>query len=220
MHTYPLKSLIFILLVFTFNAQALPFVESDAFNQGDNKAVYDPQSELTWLDFGINNGQSFNDVISSLDTTYAGWRLPTQTEVNDLWMKLMVFNGTESFYDVFDIWGWNKSPLHHLPFLCWGYFINDEGYLGNASIIETGATYNPELRPYQYFEDGQVSASVAIKYSDRKYDGSDYYPFSAHGIEEISTLLVRKSTVPEPSSLALAFLGIFSLIIFRKSGAK
>jgi len=53
----------------------------------DNDSFIDATTGLEWMDFGINNGRSFNDVVSNLSDSgdYAGWRLPTYDEVFDMW---------------------------------------------------------------------------------------------------------------------------------------
>ena len=55
----------FTLLAAT-GAQAHPMVDADAFVVGDHKAILDTTTNLLWLDFGINNGVSFNAVYADL----------------------------------------------------------------------------------------------------------------------------------------------------------
>lgn len=197
------------------NVYALPFVDSDAFVIGDSMAVRDIDTDLVWLDFGVNHGQSFNNVMAELDTTYADWRLPTEQEVTELWDKLTSYNGEEALYSLFELWGANKTPLDHLPFSCWGYFIDEDGYLGAGTIVENGtemALYGPD----KFYADGQITVSLGKKVVEILYDGSDYYPFSASGMLEISTLLVKKQTVPAPAPLLLLGLGLVFLILGKR----
>lgn len=166
-----------------------PLVSTDAFVGGDRQAVHDTETNLVWLNFGINNGASFNEVVAALQTTYKGWRLPTEAEVKTLWAKL--FDPANKFdpYECFYIWGANKTPKDHVPFLSFGHFINADGYLAHASFSEVG-TQISAFTPSKFYNDGYTVANLGVE-GDRKYDGSDYYPFSAGGNAEISTLLVK-----------------------------
>ena len=53
-------------------------------NTAQNSFI-DNSTGLEWIDFGITNNKSFNDVQAELSTTYSGWRLPTYDEVKTLW---------------------------------------------------------------------------------------------------------------------------------------
>lgn len=169
----------------------LPLSKADAFSAGDGKAVRDINTNLIWLNFGINNGDSFNQVMSELNTTYKGWRLPTEQEVRDLWGSLFASNvSSDDPYQVFRIWGANKKPVDQLPYLSWGYFLDSQGFLANASFIEEGTTRNPNRDPF--FADGVVKNYIVTN-KGAKYDGSDKPPFNSEGTMEKSTLLVKEN---------------------------
>jgi len=215
------RSLTALLLTVCFKSYALPIIEADAFNAGDNKAVLDTSTGLTWLDFGVNRAQSFNSVMSQLSTTYLGWRLPTESEVRNLWGQL--FTGTSSTdeqYEICDLWGANRTPLEHTPYQAFGYFIDNNGYLGHGSFLEGGSVVD-FTNPKKFYVDGTIDGEV-YSGDGRKYDGStSYYPFN-FGIEEISTLLVRdgaSANVPEPSTIFLFSLGLCGLALGRRRKA-
>ena len=212
-----------LLTIFSIaNAQALPIIQADAFSAGDNKAIIDTSTGLTWLDFGVNKAMSFNDVMDKLNTTYVGWRLPTQNEVYSLWDRLLTGISSDDGYEIFDIWGANRGPHDHSPYSAWGYFIDDNGYLGHGALLETGnVVENTYGGPDKYYLDGTVEGGVYLG-AGKVYDGSlSYYPFNM-GIEEISTLLVRdtavtnSTSVPEPSAILLFGLGLFGLALSRR----
>jgi hypothetical protein len=48
---------------------------------GDSKATLHQETGLEWLKLPNTNKKSINEVMSELATTYAGWRMPTNTEV-------------------------------------------------------------------------------------------------------------------------------------------
>lgn len=209
----------FIFLIAT-HVYALPIIEADAFTKGDHQAVLDTTTNLTWLDFGVNNGASFNSVMEELGTTYLGWRLPTESEVRKFWGTL--FTGalsTDEQYEICNLWGANKTPSDHTPFQAYGHFIDDNGYLGHGSFIEGGTKINHGADMFEkFYVDGTIDGYVNSG-SGVKYDGSSYPPFNFWGIDEISTLLVKDgatANVPEPSTTILFGLGLFTLLLRRR----
>ncbi|WP_062059826.1 hypothetical protein [Cellvibrio sp. OA-2007] len=208
MSRFVYKSVFLFLILFSCVAHSLTIENVDAFKQGDNLAIRDVETGLVWLDFGVNNGESINSVVTNLNGTYSGWRLPSEAEVIDFWVKLTA----SDLSGIFDLWGANKTPSDHLPYLAWGYFVDEDGYLGAAYIMEeldvsrkTSAISlaNPN-----------IVAGLEKKIVDVKYDGSDYYLFNLDGAAEISTLLVKKTVVSEPP---LLFLLLMSALILSRS---
>lgn len=176
-------------------SQPLPLIKADAFTPGDGKAVKDTKTNLIWLNFGINSGDSFNQVMSELKTKYHGWRLPTEQEVRDLWGRLFAKNvSSDDPFQVFRLWGANKKPTDHLPYLSWGYFLDSQGFLANAVFIEEGG---PERNPNRdpFYANSHVKSSIVTN-KEFKYDGSDQPPFNLGGTQEMSTLLVLNSPAP------------------------
>ena len=51
-------------------AHCLTIENVDAFQQNDNLALRDIDTGLIWLDFGVNNGESFNSVVGNLNSAY------------------------------------------------------------------------------------------------------------------------------------------------------
>jgi hypothetical protein len=200
---------IFLFLIFLPGiAHSIVIENFDAFQKNDNLAMRDVETGLVWLDFGVNNGESINSVFSNLKGIYADWRLPTESEVISFWERLAVSDLT----GIFDLCGANKTPSDNLPYLAWGYFVDEEGYLGAAYIKE-----EPDpLRQISNitYTSNRIIAGVEKKVIDVKYDGSDYYLFSLDGAAEISTLLVKKAEVSEPP---LYFLLLISLLILSSS---
>lgn len=207
------KLMLMFLIVLSVQARALPFENADAFSGNDNLAMRDLESGLVWLDFGVNNGESINSVVDNLNGIYSDWRLPTEMEVKVLWAKLIANNATEGLWGLFNIWGANKTPAEHLPYLSWGYFLGDDGFLGAASIQEmadaSGGTGG-------YYGNSIAVADIDNRIIDLKYDASDYYLFDLNGAFEISTLLVKKANFSEPSSPLLFFSVLLVLLMRRK----
>ena len=202
MFRLPYKAIFLFLIFFSEFANSITIENMDAFHENDKLALRDVDTGLIWLDFGVNNGESINSVVNNLTSTYSGWRLPTEAEVVGFWERLAVSDLT----GIFDFWGANKTPSDHLPYLAWGYFVDDEGYLGAAYIME-------ELESSRKIEDSytnkKIITGIEKKIIDVKYDGSDYYLFNLDGAAEISTLLVKKTVVSEPPLLFLLLLTMF-----------
>jgi hypothetical protein len=76
-----------LLLSITSTQAAL--VESDWKNTGDTLATLDTETGIEWLDLTQTNGYTVAQIVSDLDSTYEGWRLPTQTEVYDLFSRYL-----------------------------------------------------------------------------------------------------------------------------------
>ena len=63
------------------------FVSTDWKTAGDKLATLDTKTGLEWLDLSQTYGRTFNQIVSQLSTTYAGWRLPTESEVSQLMLN-------------------------------------------------------------------------------------------------------------------------------------
>lgn len=204
------KSVFLFLIFFSGVVHSATIENFDAFQKDDNLALRDIETGLVWLDFGVNNGESINSVIDNLDELYVGWRLPTEAEVINFWDELAASDLTE----IFDFWGANKTPSDNLPYLAWGYFIDEDGYLGAAYIKEVPAS-SRQISINSYYANSQIVLGIDKKIIDIKYDGSDYYLFDLDGASEISTLLVKRAEVDEPSALLLLLL--ISVVLIRKN---
>nr|AAP70383.1 Uvs114 [uncultured bacterium] len=227
------KSIALISFFWVATTQALPIVQADAFSAGDNKAVLETNTGLVWMDFGVNSHRTFSDVMSSLDTDYAGWRLPTIAEVDHLWTSLMG-----------DLKGWNRwSPVFGgfalidnnefgLPITEYDDYLNDimevfgfseEGaaeyssYEGEDLISTTTYDYRSAFAVFSDAgENGFVVLNLPInstvgRSSVFTYDGNISL------LQDISlqygTLLVKDSaTVSEPTSLMLLIMGLMGLV--------
>ncbi|MDN4503222.1 hypothetical protein QX776_12480 [Alteromonadaceae bacterium BrNp21-10] len=67
----------FLLMSLTANAA---LIQWDAFNDGDNLAVKDTDSDLVWLDLSLTAGLSFNQA----RTAYSGWIVPALDQIKAL----------------------------------------------------------------------------------------------------------------------------------------
>lgn len=194
-----------LVLVGASSAQALTIVDADAFAAGDHKAVHDTASGLTWLDYGITNNKSYHQVVSELGSTYAGWRLPTETEVKTLWSNL--FSALP---------GWNADGMG----TGWAYYSGDTTFItdifGTNYDFGGGSIY--DLGWFKGDDSGLKYAYISNGGSQMYGPGIDYaqYGYADEVTPYYSTLLVKTSNVPEPSAIFLMALGLFGLGYARR----
>lgn len=215
-------------LVFTGTAHALPIVEADAFTPGDNKAVLETATGLVWMDFGINDDRPFNDVLNSLATDYAGWRLPTAAEVDHLWTDLMGgLVGWNRWSEDFASGGLYEDNWFGLPISAQDdYFHSIMAIFGSFGIGE--AEYSDDSG--QFFSYTYTGAFGAFKESGVTGFVNLFLPFSdtlSRSVVYIrdagdtnawyGTLLVKDTTasVPEPGSILLMLVAFGALLIRR-----
>ena len=217
--------LIGLLLLIASGARALPFTNADAFIDGDGQAICEIDSGLFWLDFGITNNKTFDEIQAELDTTYAGWRLPTEQEVKNLWNGLWL-NGhmgehgyrmdaqekleRDAYYDsIFSLWGFNETWLSEI----W----TTEEFSDYYNYSSSGMFLNEENQ-LQYFNFAQISASVfsAVLHESYAFCCS-FAPGTASAGH--STLLVKDGPppvyLPEPMPVILLGSGLLMLTVSR-----
>ncbi len=206
-------------LLLSATSQALPIVQADAFVAGDNKATLETSTGLVWMDFGVNSHLSYDHVLYLLPTEFAGWRLPTAAEVDNLWTSL----------------------FGSLPE--WNRFSPDFGYMSSQAqddyfnSVFTVFGNNPDA----YFESRDADGNIIDAWTSKSLFGvfknesgvsgfvsaespyDDIHSSTAMYIElagtDVSgwfgTLLVKDSvaTVPEPSPAFLLLLAIAALAV-------
>src|SRR5690606_18061396 len=207
--------LIGLLLLIASTAQAIPFTNADAFIDGDGKAICEIDTGLFWLDFGITNNKSFNDIQAELDTTYAGWRLPTENEVKKLWNALWLNGGPDergyhreyherlerdAYYDdIFSLWGFNETWLSEI-------WTTEEFSISDYYNYSSSGMFLNEENQLQSFNFTQISASVISVVLHESYAICCYLP-PATASAGHSTLLVKDGPppvyLPEPMPVIL-----------------
>jgi hypothetical protein len=171
-----------------------------------NNSFIDETTGLEWMDFGVNNTYSYDQVTSLLSTEYAGWSLPTESDVLTLWHNAfseVASHGSQSsgstyalyhankvagvtlFDPIFEIMGFNNSPYAQ------GFFRDTTG-----STSYAGFNNDP-------------TRSFAMAHVYGRNVNLDF--FNTFDTPNFSTMLVKAASVPEPSTLAIFALGLFGL---------
>lgn len=202
-------------------ASALPIQQADAFVAGDNKAALETSTGLVWLDFGITNNQTVTSVLEQLDSTYAGWRLPTQTEVINLWSSL--FGHLPGWFSA-GTFGYVSGPDLGDDFSAIYDIFNVNG-VGEYTLTEDDITTSwPIVGAQGLFMLDNGAIGAAMMYSPISGSMPGYTAFFYENIgpaplewkhEFTSTFLVKKQSVPEPSSLLLFFCGFLLIAAIR-----
>lgn len=215
-------------------------VEVDIYNNGTNKGFTVSGSSLVWMDFGINNNQSYETVQAQLlpGEVYEGWRVANATEVFSTFASIFSVPGIDwaspdyfgagEFYfqdgygdplgsvweNIFPVLGWNA----HIGF--------ETGHERYISIGMFRGGYDM-LSTFQ-IENMLHNALVSSPLNDSILAADGEYHF-ANGVSITnSTLLVRDvavvppepESVPEPSTLAifaLAMMGLTARVLKKQS---
>ena len=206
---------LFMMVSATANAA---LISDNSFVQAGFK---DTSTGLVWMDFGINNGQSYNYVSSQLASggEYSGWGLPSADEVYLMWQNVASLDEVEADFESPDEYG--AGQLY-----AWDYnsrvvggddsvWDNNFAVMGVNSV--SGTAFMERGTAIGFFMGDNGLASVkfndvvdkagfpAFTHKDElalRDDGaySDFFLGLAH--ESYSTLLVRTASVSEPGAAA------------------
>jgi hypothetical protein len=89
-----------------FADAATALVTEDWRSPGDGLILYDPSTNLQWLNLSVTQGQSYNAVVSQLGTTYAGFSVASLDQVTQFFSDAgitpldVVVNGTNPAVDL------------------------------------------------------------------------------------------------------------------------
>ena len=98
-------------------------IKTDYKTTGDELATLDTETGIEWLDISETAGYNLNEISALIAEggELEGWRMPTQTEVTNLFM--MLFDGNISSGEN------NRKPNRKSARLLWLYFIQRNGKL-------------------------------------------------------------------------------------------
>ena len=178
------------------SAQAA-FVHTDWKTGGDQLATLDTETGIEWLKLTNTDMKSINTVLSEINTTYSGWRLPSESEVRKLltnvWTGLNVdidhviersgayTPGANLFAAMFS--NGIRNITHHF-----GMYVADDGVVRMA-----GSYLN---------ENGGYTAAFGMNfYITQTMDSTQpkWYATNTHGVFLVSDGGVTLSSVNDPT---------------------
>ncbi|MGK0235249.1 MAG: hypothetical protein ACI9EK_001782 [Psychroserpens sp.] len=210
---YVLVGLLFIFIIPVNDANA------GLINDTNNNSFIDQNTGLEWMDFGVNNGMSYNDVTLQLlaGGDYYGWKLANKSQVYEMWANAFLGLGASSEFPdgnglgqlfVYDGADEIDSVFTHI-FNVMGFNTN----IDLASVYDRrySSAWFPGTEGLSYVEWRQQSDTSGISQFGDMAALRDYQDYSSSSDEEDikrGTMLIRVTDVPEPSTLAIFLLGI------------
>ena len=172
-------------------------VQADYLASNDNLAVLDAAQGLQWLDLSVSKGWNTGNWSTNVQQN-AGWRLATNTEVENLLIdafpsftnphlahSLSASNAAQTA-DIAGFWSLFGSTW---DFRSYGYYQTEDAVFRMAGVDSPGTVWGGEF--------------------------SAYGAGAATGDANIGLYIVR-SAVPEPGTLALVGLSLAGLLLGRR----
>tara|TARA_B100000949_G_C14279325_1_gene451090 strand:- start:1240 stop:1899 length:660 start_codon:yes stop_codon:yes gene_type:complete len=196
-------------------------IKTDYKTTGDELATLDTETGIEWLDISETAGYNLNEISALIAEggELEGWRMPTQTEVTNLFM--MLFDGNISS-------GENNSSSYA------SQIANLHDFFGYTSYKET-ANYDRAYGLYRRDDNGEIrmagtrgSSIVFINYDHAVY--SDTYTNAVYGTWLVSDGGTTMSSINNPALNAnnpaspyrvpvegIGLFGLAGLLLRRKS---
>jgi hypothetical protein len=187
----------------------------------DNDSFIDNATGLEWMDFGINNGQSFDYVSSQLASggIYKGWQLATESQVYEMWAN--AFLGLDSSFENQNFFGVGQlkvvdgkkadgsifSPI----FAAMGFNTIIDPYLADTKASkglfegQNGLSFvesRERVGMYNNWLDDDISQII---------ENNNNEMFRESGDIQYSTMLVKVLQVTEPSTFIIFTLGLIGI---------
>jgi hypothetical protein len=203
-------------------------------------AYKDTETGLVWLDFGQNNNQSYNDVVSQLGAgnTWEGWRLPTLSEVYTMWANVADLENVVADYEnpneygpdqlsaiatngLFIIGDTDESVWEEVFDVIGFDEFGDGDYENGFYTTQTGQGYfmGTDGLSYVQFFDFEVFGDLSLldRLALRDDANRDLFKDSIGS----TTLLIKQADspptdLPAPSTIAILGLGLLGLVTRRK----
>ncbi len=227
-----IKCYLSFLVLFSHLSFAFPITEKDAFVTGDKLAFQQESNGLEWLDLTAVTAVNLDELQQQLQTTYLGWRLPTQAEVLGLFSDIfpMVFDEAYDFMHL-------NMTLHTDQITTRSFFPDIEAAF-NIMVSDNPIQYSDRGTQYRrilnsYIDDsGSLVKSAITLYTNLYYcplpycDPSIAYyyeteafatPVSRSGDPAFGSFYLVKN-VPEPNGALMILFGL--IITMLISGQK
>jgi hypothetical protein len=195
---------------------------------GDSRATLDDQTGIEWLDLTQTDGMSIDQAENLLSSTFAGWRLPTRSEVTQLMVN--AFPSAAENMKGGGSWGYvdstmdNKVDYFRTLFgstvanssynYTYGIFKNDV-VDGQSSVLLSGVN-------------DKVSSDYVMLHSNISHSSSTGFANASYGVYLVSdggttlssindpSINIGSANVPLPATAALLGLGLLGFGARRK----
>ena len=195
------------------------FIKGDWKTAGDSLSVVDSETGIEWLNLAQTDGMSINQVQSQLDSTFEGWRLPTQSEVAEMMYSMTgVSAGTHVTRNGYSTWTIVKNIMGETSSgKSYGLHLGDNNSLF-YSVVES---YNSNVYGPRTTISSGYSRAGGDTWSNHNYG---VYLVSDGGVTlasindpAINENNANAPTVPLPATLGLLSLAMAGLSFRRKS---
>jgi hypothetical protein len=177
-----------------------------------NDSFIDETTGYEWMDFGVNNQYSYNQVVNMLSTEFSGWELASESQVLAMWVNAFTGKGSSvdeiydsgEYYNRFDSNNLNGNSVHEAAFSAMG----TSEFPGYA-LGWFADTYG-SLSFVHFYDQNGGSDRVFSHGRNINHNGQ----FNSLDFR-YSTMLVKTSSVPEPSTIAIFAFGMLGLVSRR-----
>lgn len=230
------KVLLILIAILATERAWCSLIEVDVFSDGTNAGFKSASSSLTWLDIGQTQNKSFNQVVEMTQKggLWDGWRLPTQSEVIQLWNEAVgnhyswTLNGNYGYYLYEPI---NSAVVNHWYQLAEVMGTTDKGIYSDTNVnwfssigiyqADDGLLVSSHFATYQmldgYLEGLIESAGIFERTCPPNDTACTPTDYRNKNLALRSTMLVKSNdvAVSEPASLTL--LSIAFAILMRNT---
>ncbi|NQY65894.1 MAG: PEP-CTERM sorting domain-containing protein [Alteromonadaceae bacterium] len=193
----------------------------------NNDSFIDTSTGVEWMDFGINNNQTYNYVASQLGTggIYEGWALATKDQVFTMWAN--AFLGLGAAFEDPDIYGPGALKVMDGFGASESVLVTISEIMGVNRIVEEGTASERHLRTGLFKGSNSLGYTYFALYTGstitlNNHDTTIVIGHNNVGLHEesisrsYSTMLVRSDIGPtevhEPTTLAIFALGIMGFV--------
>jgi MYXO-CTERM domain-containing protein len=222
------NTLIAATLLLSITSAQAALVHTDWKTAGDQQATLSEETGLEWLKMQNTANMSINQIKSQLDTTYAGWRLPTNEEVGDLvtahfsTMTLSASrtsSGEETSVAQGNSWLTFMSATYTSASVGTSYGLHTDG--SNSGSLTGGYTYTDPISTHVYNDDR--NPGYTLDYAHVYYgvylvsDGGTTLSSQLDPSINANNANAPVSDVSAPALLGLMGLGLFGFAARRRS---
>jgi len=229
MKNFTKLALVSLLAIGSFSANA-DIVKGDWKQQGDRLSFADTETGIEWLALTETTNKSINQISALFDTTYKGWRLPTEDEVYT--MMTHVFgdaskipgvgehdniqkSDTYQFYSSFGkSWITQNSASTFYAYTSMGLHVSDDENKLLLTGVEYVDTKESRIRMLQSY------GNVNLFDISSRYGGVYLVSDGGYTIASLNDPSINAMNANSPANVPIGFGGVFTLGLAFLVGSK